>query len=348
MNKAYDRSMFLTEPCVVGDLKLDSNIWYSPLAGYSNYIFRQVIAEHYRPGMMFTEMVKMDALVRYDNQTMHMLDFSKEMHPVGAQLVGSKREFAADCARILEDLGFDLIDLNCGCPVDKVVKDGSGSGLLKFPHRLADILEQMVNAVSIPVTVKIRAGWNDKHINAPLITQLAESVGAKVISIHGRTREQGYKGHADWSVIKSCMDVAQNIKVFGNGDLFEPLAVEKMFQETHCSGALLSRGTIGAPWVVDHVKTYLKTGQLIESTDEDKILFLRRHYDISTGYHAYAQCLVEVKKLLHWYFKDHPLLTPFRKSLSKASNHQDIRDWFNAISNQLHEFNHPAALRCML
>ena len=183
---------FYKSPYFLKNLELSSNIFCSPLAGCSDLPFRRMTS-FFSPGLIFCEMVKMDALIRHDPNTYRLLDYEKEMHPIGAQLCGSKVDLAAPCARIIEDLGFDVIDLNCGCPVDKVTKDGSGSGLLKDPNKIGEILEKMVNAVSIPVTVKVRAGWNEEEINAPLITQIAEEAGAAAIFVHGRTRAQGYR-----------------------------------------------------------------------------------------------------------------------------------------------------------
>ena len=141
----------------------------------------------FNPGLMYCEMVKMDALVRFDPNTFHILDFSPDMHPIGGQICGSKPEIAGKAAKMIEELGFDVVDLNCGCPVDKVTKEGSGSGMLKSPSLIGDVIANMVAAVKIPVTVKIRAGWDDTLINAPLITQIAEKAGAQAICVHGST-----------------------------------------------------------------------------------------------------------------------------------------------------------------
>src|SRR5689334_17740332 len=175
---------YLKRPFQLGSLVLPSNIFCAPLAGCSDLAFRRMTAQ-YKPGLMFCEMVKMDALIRNDPHTYRLLDYEAHMHPIGGQLCGSKLHLAAPCAKIIEDLGFDVVDLNCGCPVDKVTKDGSGSGLLKNPELIGEIICEMVAAVRIPVTVKIRAGWDMQSINAPQITKIAEEAGAKAICIHG-------------------------------------------------------------------------------------------------------------------------------------------------------------------
>jgi len=163
----------LSLPFQLGDLVLANRIFYSPLAGCSDFPFRQMAAK-YRPGLMFCEMVKMDALIRHDQNTYHLLDYEPSMHPIGGQLCGSNPRIAGRSAKIIEDLGFDVVDFNCGCPVDRITKDGSGSGMLKNPELIGEILFEMVAAVSIPVTVKIRAGWDESSINAEEITQKSQ------------------------------------------------------------------------------------------------------------------------------------------------------------------------------
>ena len=165
----------------------------------------------------------------------------------------TRRIWLLRAARIVEDLGFDVVDFNCGCPVDKVTKDGSGSGMLKNPELIGEMIASMVAAVKIPVTVKIRTGWDERHINAPEITAIAEKAGAKAICIHGRTREQGYSGHANWDHIRACKEVAKNIHVIGNGDVFDAPSALRMFQTTGCDAILLSRGTMGQPWIIEDI-----------------------------------------------------------------------------------------------
>ncbi len=219
------------DPLQLGSLKLPNRVIYSPLAGCSDLPFRRMAAK-FRPGLIYCEMVKLEALTRGDPHTFHLLDYESDMHPIGAQVCGAKPGLAAEAARIIEDLGFDVVDLNCGCPVDKVTKDGSGSGMLKNPELIGEVIANMVAAVQIPVTVKIRAGWDDNSITAATITQIAEKAGAKAIAIHGRTREQAYRGPANWDHIKACKEVAKEIYVFGNGDVFDAEAGLNMFSQT--------------------------------------------------------------------------------------------------------------------
>ena len=248
-----------------------------------------------------------------------MLDYSKDMHPIGAQVCGSKPELARDAARIVEDLGFDVIDLNCGCPVDKVTKDGSGSGLLKNPTLIGEILSTMVAAVKIPVTVKIRIGWNDDSIIAEDITRIAEEAGAKAIFIHGRTREQGYKGPASWKYIKQCKAKARSIKVIGNGDAFCGESAYNLFKETNCDGILIARGTLGTPWVIKEIEAYMQGAHYSVSQEELKHTFLQ-HLEYIRAYLPTKKVLTEMRKIGAWYLRKDSKLKELYQQLQRSES----------------------------
>lgn len=316
---------YLQTPFKLGKITLPNNVFYSPLAGCSDFPFRQMSAR-YNPGLQYCEMVKMDALIRHDPTTFHILDYEDGMHPIGAQLVGSKVDIAGKSAKILEDLGFDVIDLNCGCPVDKVTKDGSGSGLLKNPEKIADILCEMVAAVNVPVTVKIRAGWDEGAVNAEEITRLAEQAGAAAIAIHGRTRKQAYRGSANWDYIKACKEVANQIKVIGNGDVFSAEDAERMFAHTGCDAVLVSRGTMGRPWIAEDIVRHLSGLEPIERTLEDDRTALLEHYRCASKYHSDRRTVLEMRKVGCWYLKKSPGTRDFRGLISKAKNLEEVRE----------------------
>lgn len=273
---------------------------------------------------MYCEMVKMDALVRYDTGTFHLLDYDKEMHPIGGQIVGSNPKIAGKAAKIIEDLGFDVIDLNCGCPVDKVTKDGSGSGMLKTPELIGEILCEMVAAVKIPVTVKIRAGWDEKNINAPIITKYAEEAGAKAITVHARTREQAYRGDANWDWIKDCRPFAKTIKLIGNGDLFDAEAVVKMFAHTGCDAVLVSRGTMGQPWIVEDIIRRLKCEDPHARSLEECREALLEHFRHTVSYQNDRSTVLEMRKVGCWYLKKCAGTRDFRGLISKAERLEDV------------------------
>lgn len=316
---------FLKKSFKLGNITLPSNIFYAPLAGCSDYPYRKM-SSFYQPGLQYCEMVKMDAIVRHDKGTFQMLDYDVDMHPIGAQLCGSKPQMAKQAARIIEDRGFDVLDLNCGCPVDKVTQDGSGSGLLKNPELIGEIISNMVSAVKIPVTVKIRAGWDEASIVAPIITEIAEKAGAVGICIHGRTRAQGYKGPAKWNWIRECRERAKNIKIIGNGDLFSPEAVENMFLETGCDAVLIARGTMGQPWIAEDVYRHFEGLPPLERSMQFRREALKKHFEITLKYQNDRRTLLDMRRVGCWYVKKASGTKGFREKVSHSQSIEEMRD----------------------
>jgi tRNA-dihydrouridine synthase B len=315
----------LTQPLQLGSLQLPHRVFYAPLAGCSDFPFRKMSAR-YGPGLMYCEMVKMDALVRHDVGTFHILDYSIDMHPIGAQLCGSKPALAAQAAKIVEDLGFDVVDLNCGCPVDKVTKDGSGSGMLKTPELIGEVIANMVAAVKIPVTVKIRAGWDEGNINAAEIVKIAEKAGAKAICIHGRTRQQGYRGPANWEYIKACKEAANTILIIGNGDVVDGQSAEDIHAQTGCDAVLVARGTMGQPWIVKDILRHLKGESVIEHSLEDCRNALFEHFLHTQSYHHDHRVCVDMRRVGCWYLKKSSVTRQFRELISRSKSVQEIRE----------------------
>lgn len=318
-------------PFYIGNLKLRSNVFCSPLAGCSDLPFRRIIHQ-YNPGLFFCEMVKMDALVRSDPHTFRILDYDRQLHPTAAQLVGSKKEIAAESAKIIEDLGFDLVDLNCGCPVDKVTKDGSGSGMLKTPDHIGDVVAEMVNAVKIPVTIKIRAGWNEESINGPEIVRIAEAAGAKAIFVHGRTRSQGYKGPAKWEHIRECKKAAKEILVFGNGDIFTADKAVQMYEETGCDGFLVSRGSFGKPWIFEDIERKFQGLPPVKRTGLDLKEAMFRHMEQIIRYRNEKKSIMDIRRIGCWHFKLAVGTKKLRESLNKCKKIEEVKALFDAFS----------------
>ncbi|WP_404665780.1 tRNA dihydrouridine synthase DusB [Rhabdochlamydiaceae symbiont of Dictyostelium giganteum] len=316
--------MPLKTPFKIGSLELPSNVFCAPLAGCSDLPFRQMTTG-YKPGLVYCEMVKIDALIRHDPHTYRLLDYTRGMHPIGAQLCGSKPHIAKEAAKIVEDLGFDIIDFNCGCPVDKVTKDGSGSGMLKNLKLMGETLSAIVSAVKIPVTIKIRAGWDEKSLVGPQVVKIAEEAGAKAIAIHGRTREQAYKGSANWGWIKECKEAASNILVIGNGDLFNAEAVCKMFQETGCDAVLLARGTFGAPWIIEDVYRKLEGLEEKIRSPLDYKEALLTHFDAILNYHTPRKVMMDMRRVGCWYLKKGQGTKKLRESLNRSASLDEMR-----------------------
>lgn len=317
-------------PLKIGTLVLKNNLAFSPLAGCSDLPYRKS-ALPFRPGLFFCEMVKMDALVRHDRGTYRILSYTHDMHPIGAQICGSSPKLARQAAKIIEDLGFDVVDLNCGCPVDKVTKDNSGSGLLKFPEKIGEILSEMKAAVSIPVTVKIRVGWNNQEIVAPKVTRIAEEAGAQAIFVHGRTREQAYTGHANRDLIRACVQQRQHIPVFGNGDIFDGPSALDMFERTGCDGVLLSRGTLGAPWLAEDVAAYLSNTPPPPITEETIHDCLLHHFHHSKSFNDDKKTLVDMRKVATWFFRKKPEMAQLRDKINRARTLDEIELLINTL-----------------
>lgn len=306
----------------IKDKVFSNNIFYAPLAGYTDLPFRRLCLR-YRPGLFFCEMVKIEALVRHDTNSFKLLDYDGSMHPIGAQLCGSNLKYVKKAAKILEELGFDWIDLNCGCPVDKVTKDGSGSAMLKTPSLIGEMIHEIVSAVNVPVSVKIRSGWDEKSINATEILKIAEKAGAEIIFIHGRTRAQGYSGRSDRNIIKECKAIATKIKVFGNGDLFDPLAVKQMFDYTGCDGVLLARGMLSQPWMVQSIEEYYKNGfnETIFSNLKEEILL---HFNLILEYQIDHKALLDMRRVTCYYLQKYEGAKKLRISVNDAKSPNEL------------------------
>lgn len=307
---------------IVRDKHFANNIFYAPMAGYSDMPFRQMCLA-YNPGLVFCEMVKIEALIRHDTSSYKILDFNYNMHPIGAQLCGSNPRLARQAAKILEDLGVDWIDLNCGCPVDKVTKDGSGSAMLKTPELIGEMISEIRAAVDLPVSVKIRTGWDHHSINAVEILKIAETAGADVIIIHGRTRAQGYKGNADREIIKECKKNASRIKVFGNGDLFDHMAVKKMFDETCCDGVLLARGMVGQPWLVKNIEQHYRNESVNIGIDFIKNEMVR-HFRLIVDYQIEKKATLDMRRLGACYLQRCEGVKKLKIAINAAKNPKEI------------------------
>ena len=307
--------MTLFKPIKIKNLQLSSNIVYSPLAGCSDLPFRAMVRK-YSDSLIFTEMTKAEALARGDKGTFSMLSFTKDMHPIGAQICTSKKDVAGVCSKIIEDLGFDLLDLNCGCPVDKVTKDGSGSALLKNPEKIGEIVYEMQKNVSIPITVKIRAGWDEESINAKEVTKIAEQAGAFAIFIHGRTRKQGYKGPANWDYIKDACDQKRTILVFANGDINCRESAERALLHTGADGVLVSRITMGAPHIAKEI--------LLGGDPPSPLLLITDHVKEIIRYQVPRKTLSDIRRVACWYLREEREYTALRKELNNATSVEEV------------------------
>jgi len=261
--------------------KLKGKAILSPMAGVTDAAFR-ILAKRYGAGLVYTELISSAALVRAINKTNYLIQTSEEEKPVGIQLFGNNAEEVVEAAKIVQDK-FDFIDINCGCPAWSVIRTGSGSELLKNPEKIKIFVENLVKNVNIPITVKIRIGINDKNINAIKVAKLIEEAGASAIAVHGRTREQGYSGTANWDVIS---EVKSNVEipVIGNGDVFTPEKFKECLDKSKVDGIMIARGAIGNPYIFKQISDFISTGKY-SKLDNKKIFFeyldLAKKFDIN-------------------------------------------------------------------
>ena len=288
----------------IKDVYIKNPIIFAPMAGVSDTSYRKIIKEM-NPGLIYAEMVS-DKAVCFDNEkTMKMLIMDDVERPISQQIFGSDLKSFVEAAKIVEKtMKPDIIDINMGCPVPKVaLKNQAGSALLKNPAKIKEIVTEVVKAVSVPVTVKIRSGWDENSINAVEVAKICEEAGASAIAIHARTRSQGYSGKANWNIIKEVAS-AVKIPVIGNGDVTTPELAKKMLDETGCKGVMIGRGAIGNPWIIENCVKYLETGTYDEVISaKERIDMMKKHLNMLINDKNEHTAILEFRNHLMYYFK---------------------------------------------
>ena len=320
-----------------GNVEIKNQIVLAPMAGISNTAYRQIIKEM-GAGLIFAEMVSDKALVYGSEKTFDLLKMNDMERPIAQQIFGSDVDSFVKAAKLVEDaMHPDIIDINMGCPVPKVaIKSQAGSALLKNPDKIKEIVSAVVNAVSVPVTVKIRSGWDEKSINAVEVAKVIEEAGASAITVHGRTRAQGYSGNADWNIIKQVKETVK-IPVIGNGDVTSAKKAEEMLDYTGCDAVMIGRGVLGNPWLINECVTYLESGVIpTRPSSKEKIEMLKRHYKLLVESTSEKQAILEIRTHALWYIKGMPKSAYIKNEICKTKNSEDL---FKILDDYLGELD---------
>ncbi len=307
----------------IGNVKIKNRLALGPMAGVTDLPFRLLCKEQ-GCGLLYTEMVSAKAIYYNNKNTKELLEVRKEEQPVAVQLFGSDPEIMSSMAARIEDGPYDMIDVNMGCPVPKVVNNGEGSALMKNPKLVEEIFTAMVKRVKKPVTVKIRKGFNDDSVNAVEIAKIVESCGVAAIAVHGRTREQYYSGKADWDIIRQVKE-AVSIPVIGNGDIFTPQAARQMLEETGCDGVMVARGAQGNPWIFREIDHYLETGELLPRPSAEEICHtILRHARMQVEMRGEFSGIREMRKHVAWYTAGLPHSAALRNEVNLIEDYEGL------------------------
>lgn len=307
----------------IGNVTLDNNVILAPMAGVTDLPFRLLCKEQ-GAGLNCMEMVSAKAIYYNNKNTEELMQIHPEEMPVSLQLFGSDPEIISEMAKRIEERPFAILDINMGCPVPKVVNNGEGSALMKDPKLVEAILSKLVKAISKPVTVKIRKGFNDENVNAVEIAKIAESCGVAAVAVHGRTREQYYSGKADWDIIAAVKD-AVKIPVIGNGDVTDAYSAKALQEQTGCDGIMVGRAAQGNPWIFKEITTYLETGELLPKPTPQQVKeVIIRHAKLQLEFKGEYTGVREMRKHLAWYTTGYPNSARFRQMINSMESMDEL------------------------
>jgi nifR3 family TIM-barrel protein len=320
--------MCFTNPVRFGSLELKSNLFLSPLAGYTNLPFRLVIREIGGVDLCTTDLVNARSLLEKNPKALKLIETNDRDRPLAVQLFGAVPEEMRDAAQWLEARGVSSVDINMGCPVRKVCQVGGGSAMMTELKKTAALVRGMVNAVKIPVTAKMRLGWDEKNLTAPDLVRALEDAGVAAVFVHGRTREQGFSGRVNLAGIRAVVAAARAIPVIGNGDVTTPEAARRMFDETGCAGVSIGRGAFYDPWIFRRTAQFLATGEAPpEPSFEERLRVMRRHLDLMVEVFGEKHGCVMFRKIGPWYAKRFGPVSVFNKRIV----HLETRAQFEEI-----------------
>lgn len=308
----------------IGNVTLENNLILAPMAGVSDLPFRLLCREQ-GAGLVCMEMVSAKAILYKNRNTEELLTIDPKEHPVSLQLFGSDPDIISEIAKQIEERPFDILDLNMGCPVPKVVNNGDGSALMKNPRLAGEIIEKTARAIKKPLTVKIRKGFDDAHVNAVELAHIAQESGAAAVAVHGRTREQYYAGHADWDIIRQVKE-AVKVPVIGNGDVKCVQDAVRMMNETGCDMVMIGRGALGNPWIFREINGYFSSGLRImpPPTLAERIVVIKKHIDALCAAKGEGRGMREARKHVAWYMHGLRGAAEFRRMAGELETLSDL------------------------
>ena len=316
----------------IGNVTLENNLILAPMAGVSDLPFRLLCREQ-GAGLVCMEMVSAKAILYKNRNTEELLTIDPKEHPVSLQLFGSDPDIISEIAKQIEERPFDILDLNMGCPVPKVVNNGDGSALMKNPRLAGEIIEKTARAIKKPLTVKIRKGFDDAHVNAVELAHIAQESGAAAVAVHGRTREQYYAGHADWDIIRQVKE-AVSIPVIGNGDIRTPEDVAAMAEQTGCDGYMIARGAEGNPWIFRQILHYFETGEHLSRPDFSEVTeMLLRHAKMQIDCKGDYTGIREIRKHAAWYTAGYRNSSKLRGRINEVENYEQLEALFREVES---------------
>ncbi|MBD5537154.1 MAG: tRNA dihydrouridine synthase DusB [Lachnospiraceae bacterium] len=313
----------MTNQLKIGSTELSSPVILAPMAGVTDLPFRLLCKEQ-GAGLLCMEMVSAKAIYYNNKNTEALMEIREEERPVSLQLFGSDADIMAEMAKRIEERPFDILDINMGCPVPKVVNNGEGSALMKNPALVEEIVRKVAGAIQKPVTVKIRKGFDEAHCNAVEIAKIAEEAGAAAVAVHGRTREQYYTGKADWDCIRAVKE-AVRIPVIGNGDVVDAASAKALLEATGCDGIMVGRGAQGNPWIFREITTFLETGKLPpKPTPSEVRQVVERHAALQLTIKGEYTGVREMRKHLAWYTAGYPNSARYRQQINSMESMDDL------------------------